>query len=178
MKPVIKLSTGLFHIRAGFIIILSLILLSCGANVSVKPELSLSSQHGPTRVKGKVVYEGNPVYLPTTVEHVIGTDLIIKYEYALSYSSTGNVEIMTAFVPTTLLGTPTGGDWVTAVGKLEIVRDNKVLKIYVGEVVVSKPRSLFAGGVDKTELRRLALTNLKENIELQMNNDYSLFLKI
>lgn len=151
----------------------SVFLLSCGASVTVKPDVSLLDTHGPTRVKGNIIYEGNPIYLPATVEQKSGTDITIKYEYTLSYSGTGQAEFIAAFIPTTLLGTPTGGDWITAVGRLEILRSSKILKTYTGEVMVSKLRSLFAGGADKTELRRLALTSLKENIELQMKNDFS-----
>ena len=173
MGIVARSSARSVRAKAGAILFVSLFLLSCGASITARPEISLSNNRGPTRVKGNVVYEGNPIFLPATVEQKDGTDVTIRYEYALSYSGTGKVEILSAFIPTTIVGTPTGGDWITAVGKMEISRNSKVVKTYTGQVTVSKARSLFAGGADKTELRRLALTSLKENIELQMKNDFS-----
>lgn len=174
MITVEKSPAASFLIKLLIIIVPSLLLISCAASVMVKPEVSISDNITPIIVKGNVVYEGNPSYLPTTVEHKIGTDITIRYEYAVSYDGTGKAEILTAFLPTTILGTPTGGDDVIAVGKLELSKNNKVIKSYVGEVVVSKPRSIFLGGVDKTELRRMALSSLKENIEIQMKNDHAL----
>lgn len=161
-------------VKVLIIIVHSLLLVSCAASVTVKPEVSISNNINPIVVKGNVVYEGNPSYLPATVEHKSGTDITIRYEYAVSYDGTGKVEMLTAFLPTTILGTPTGGDDVIAVGKLELSKNNKIIKSYVGEVTVSKPRSIFLGGVDKTELRRKALSSLKENIEIQMKNDNAL----
>jgi hypothetical protein len=174
MGIVARSSALSFQAKGWCALLLSLFLLSCGTSVTVKPDLSLSDNHGPTRVKGNITYKGNPIYLPATVEHKSGTDVTIHYEYVLSYAGTGEAEFFTAFIPTTIVGTPTGGDWVTAVGKMEISRNGTVIKTYSGEVLVSKPRSLFAGGSDKTELRRQALTSLKESIELQMKNDFSL----
>jgi hypothetical protein len=166
-----KPTVTLFPMK-GCALLIGLFLVSCGVNVTVKPEVSFSNNHNPVIVRGDIVYEGNPIYLPATVEQKKGANVTIKYAYVISYDGTGKAEIIAAFLPTTLLGMPTGADDVMAIGKLEIFKDNSLLKTYVGEVMVSKPRSLFLGGVDKTELRRLALTSLKENIELQMRSDF------
>jgi hypothetical protein len=178
MVIVEKSPAASFVVKVLSIIVLSLLLLSCAASVTVKPEVSIPNNNNPITVRGNIVYEGNPSYLPATVEQKSGTDITIRYEYAVSYDGTGKVEILTAFLPTTILGTPTGGDDVIAVGKLELTKNSKIIKSYVSEVTVSKPRSIFLGGVDKTELRCIALTRLKENIEIQMKNDNALLTQI
>jgi hypothetical protein len=167
-----------FLASGSLIFVLSLFLVSCAASVSVKPEVPVSNNIKPIIVSGSIVYDGNPDYLPATVNHESGTDITIKYAYIVSYGGTGNAEILTAFLPTTFIGTPTGNDDVIAIGKLELSKDSKLVKSYVSEVTVSKPRGIFLGGVDKTELRRMALKRLKENIEIQMNNDNSLLAQI
>lgn len=154
---------------------ISILLLSCTASVSVKPDPPSPNITTPIVVFGNVHYDGNPKYIPTTIAHKTDTDVSIKYEYVVSYAGTGQKELISAFLPTTLLGVPTGADDVSAAGKLEISKNNTVVKTYFSEASVFKPRSLFAGGVDKTELRAMALKSIKENIEMQMNND-SLFL--
>ncbi|GAM10325.1 hypothetical protein OR1_02614 [Geobacter sp. OR-1] len=118
-----KSPTTPFVLKVVIILVISLLLVSCTANVTVKPEVSLSNNLNPIIVSGNVVYEGNPSYLPATVVHKSGTDITIRYEYAVSYDGTGKVEILTAFIPTTILGTPTGGDDVIAVGKLELTKN-------------------------------------------------------
>ena len=164
--------------KGWFFPVLCLFLVSCAASVSVKPEVSISNSHNSIIVMGDVVCEGNLKYLPATVEHKSGTDITIKYEYVVSYNGTGNVEILTAFIPTTIIGTPTGVDDVIAIGKMELSKNSTIIKTYVSEVRVSKPRSLLSGGVDKTELRHMALISIKENIESQMKNDFSLLSHI
>lgn len=138
----------------------------------VRPEVPFSNNQ--IIVNGNIVCEGNRIYLPATVKQQDGADVTIKYEYVVSYDGTPmTAEIWMALLPTTILGTPTGGDDVIAVGKLEIFKNSKLFKTYVGKAIVSKPRSVFLGGVDKTELRRIALISVKENIEQQMRNDFS-----
>ena len=160
-------------VKGWLFLVLSLFLVSCAAKVSVKPEVSTSNSHKSIIVMGNVVYEGNPKYLPSTVEHKSGTDITIKYEYVVAYEGTGNEEIFTALIPTTILGTPTGVDDVIAMGKMDLSKNSTIIKTYVSEARISKPRSLLSGGVDKTELRHMALISIKENIELQMKNDFS-----
>ena len=165
-------------VKKWIIPVFSLFLISCSASVSVKPEVSISNIRNSIIVMGNVVYEGNPKYLPATVEQKTGTDITIRYEYVVSYTGTGNEEFFTAFIPTTIIGTPTGIDDVIAIGKMELSKSSEIIKTYVSEARISKPRSIFLGGVDKTELRHRVLTSIKENIELQMENDFSLLSQI
>lgn len=165
-------------VKKWIISVFSLFLISCSANVSVKPEVSITDNRNSIIVMGNVVYEGNPKYLPATVKQKTGTEVAIRYEYVVSYTGTGNEEILTAFIPTTIIGTPTGIDDVIAIGKMELSKNSKIIKIYVSEARISKPRSILLGGVDKTEMRHRVLTSIKENIELQMENDFSFLSQI
>jgi hypothetical protein len=160
--------------RLCFTLGICIFLVSCAASVTVKPDVALEGNSRVVSVRGSIVYDGNPCYLPATVEHKSGTDISIKYEYVVSYEGTGAEEILTAFIPTTLLGTPTGSDDVVASGRLELSKGGRIIKTYVSQAIATKPRSIFAGGVDKSELRRMALTSLKKNIENQMKNDTSI----
>lgn len=178
MLIVQKYRTIALKVKKWIFLFLSLFLVSCTASLNVKPDVSISNIRNSIIVLGNVVYEGNPKYLPATVEQKSGTEITIRYEYVVSYTGTGNEEFFTAFIPTTIIGTPTGIDDVIAIGKMELSKSSKIIKTYVSEARISKPRSIFLGGVDKTEMRHKALTSIKENIELQMENDFSFLSQI
>ena len=172
MEIIARFQENSLRMKRVCLLLMALLLVSCSANISVKPEVPFSDNQ--IVVRGDVAYEGNSSYLPATVQHQNGSEVTIKYAYVVSYDGTGlGTEMLTGFLPTTLVGTPTGGDSVTVAGKLEIFKNGQLFRTYVAEARVLKPRSLFLGGVDKTELRRLALISLKENIEQQMRNDFS-----
>ena len=56
-----------------------LFLFSCGANVTVKPDVPLSNNRNPVTVRGDIVYEANPIYLPSTIEQKKDTGIKIKW---------------------------------------------------------------------------------------------------
>ena len=151
--------------------------ISC-TSVVVKPDIA--GQEGRNLIlKGKLSFDGNRAYLPATVCHSDDSQIGIAYEYKVFYDGTPlNREIISAFLPTTWLGVPTGGDDVLAVAKLVVSKKDREIKTYSAEAMVSKGRILFTGGTDKTEMRRVALQAIKENLESQMKNDYEMLSKL
>lgn len=154
---------------------------SC-TSITVKPDNIVKPANREMVLKCKLCFDGNRAYLPSTVSESQESEITVSYEYKLFYDSTSvQKEFFSGFAflsPTTLLGMPTGGDDVLAVAKLVIRLKGQDVKTYIAQAMVSKTRSLFAGAVDKTELRRLALMAVKENLENQMLNDYEVLTKL
>lgn len=157
-------------------VVMMFFLYACGTKLTTTPDVNLT---GLTEtdikivVSGKIDYSGQPDYLPNTISdnHDESSDIKIKYEYMVSYGGTKpSTDIITAFIPTTLLGTPTGNNELVIQGKLDIYKNSIVTKSYMSECIVRKPRNVWSG-INYTELRRKGLIAIKENIELQMMYD-------
>lgn len=155
-----------------------LLCISC-STVTVKPDNIVPTGNGDLVLKANLLFEGNPAYIPRTIVNSKESDIEINYEYKVFYDGTKmNHEIIAGIMPTTLLGLPTGGDDILVVAKLDIRQRQNVIKSYSAEALVTRPRSLFLGGVDKTEMRKKGLLAVKENLENQMIQDHELLSKI
>ncbi len=153
-------------------------LFGCAEQLKIKPDVSRTDI--AIVVSGKIDYSGNRDYLPNTIaeDNLQHSDIIIKYEHSVSYGgTTPGTDLITAFIPTTLLGTPTGNNELFIQGKLEIYKSSTIIKSYIAECVVEKSRSVWSG-IDYSELRRRGLLAIKENIEMQMMSDKNFFSTI
>src|ERR1039457_6156478 len=87
--------------------------ISC-ASVVVKPDIETQKISKELILKAKVIYDGNPAYLPKTVVSTPSSDINVIFEYNVIYSGTKiQGEIVAGLMPTTIIGVPTGGDDVT-----------------------------------------------------------------
>lgn len=165
-------------IQKGSLFFLLFLVVAC-TRVTVKPDVAPPQRGTPFTLPAVVAYEGNPAYFPEVVVQASGSDVLVTYEYKLFYEGTKlNREILAGLMPTTLLGLPTGGDDVLAVAMLTVSRQGAPGRTYSAEALVTRRRSIFGGGVDKTEMRRLALIAVKENLETQLTNDAQALLKL
>jgi len=166
-----------------FLAIMMFFLCGCGTKLITKPDLNLTDVAQTDIiivVYGQIDYSGKPEYLPNTIsdDNDQSSDINIKYEYMVSYGGTKpGTDILTAFIPTTLLGTPTGNNELVIQGKLDIYKNSTIAKSYIAECIVKKPRNVWSG-IDYTELRRKGLIAIKENIETQMMYDRNLLSRI
>jgi len=165
-----------------FLLLITIILCSSCTSITVMPDNIVKPANREMLLKCKLCFDGNRTYLPSTISDSQESEITISYEYNLFYDSASlQKQVLTGYfllTPTTLLGMPMVGDDVLAVAKLVIRKKEQDVKTYIAQAKVSKTRSLIAGGVDKTEMRRLALMAVKENLENQMLNDYEMLSKL
>ena len=153
---------------------LSLVLLfsGCGMQLHVKPDVP--DVHADFTLHGKLNYEGNINYVPKTIsnKNIADSNLSFSYAYNVLYGGTTvNQDIVTAFIPATLFGAPTGASDVQVRAKLDVFDGANLIKSYVSACNIVNPRGLFVGGTDMTEVRKRGLMAVKENIESQMVQD-------
>lgn len=152
--------------------------ISC-TTVTVKPDNIAALASREFVLKANLLFEGNPAYIPKTIVNSKNSDIDITYEYKVFYDGTKlNHEIIAGLLPTTLLGLPTGGDDILVVAKLDIRKGGDFIKSYSAEALVTRPRSLFLGGVNKTAMRKKGLLAVQENLENQMMHDHELLSKL
>ena len=150
---------------------------SC-TSIAVKPDNIGPAEKGALVLRANLIFDGNPAYIPKTIIKSQDSDVEIEYEYKVFYDGTKlNHEIIAGLLPTTILGLPTGGDDILVVAKLAVRKGGNPVKSYTAEALVTRPRSLFLGGVDKTAMRKKGLLAVKENLEKQMIHDRELLSK-
>jgi hypothetical protein len=146
---------------------------ACGTTIDVKPGVAPQA-NSDLILYGPIDYKGNWDYVPRTVSNKPShpTALSFKYAYNIVYGGTTiHQDLVTAFIPTTLIGTPTGKNDVQVSAKLDIYKGPSIVKSYISVCNVTQLRGLFVGGINLTELRRKGLMAVKANIETQMATD-------
>ena len=170
--------------------VLSHFLYACAAASSAQtikqfPHAQKQNSPPPVLFLGTLIYEGNGEYLPRTV----GADskpskLLIRYSYEVNQGREGDllpVEQYEARMAAAAIEGMTsknyqppppppirGTNWLFATATLELVKDGRLLKTYVGrrEIVEDKPTRTTL-----TELRRRALLDVRDQIEREMIAD-------
>ena len=148
-------------------------------SVNVKPDVPKCD--ADFTLYGKVNYEGNWNYVPKTISNKTADNSSFSFDYAYNilYGGTSvNQDIVTAFIPTTLIGTPTGKSDVQVRAKLDVFDGSTIVKSYVAACNILAPRGIFTGGNDLTEVRRRGLMAVKENIESQMVQDKDFWVSL
>lgn len=144
----------------------------CMMSVTVKPDVP-AGQVGFT-LYGNIEYDGNRNYLPCTISDKVTGDseLVFKYAYNVLYGGTSiNEELLAGFLPTTLIGTPTGKNDIQVRAKLDVFVASDPIKSYTSVCNILSMRSIFMGGTDLSAVRKKGLLAVKENIEHQMLQD-------
>lgn len=153
-------------------------IISCTPTMNFVPKFDKLENISPI-VKGKIDYDGNKEYLPRTISDDSSENFIltIKYQYNVDYGG-GNVHVANLFNPLVLVGFPIGQDTLIVVGKLDFIKQNKVIKTYSAACSFEKTRSVFYHGPTFSELRKTGLLNVKDNIESQTYKDKELLQKL
>lgn len=173
----IKQCESISSITALFAIAISTFLfLGCQSKVTVSPQLQ-SSNRKLECFQGKVVYDGNQLYLPRTINDCKTevSDIEYVYKYDIKYLATpAAAELGAAFIPTTIVGTPTGHDLVKVEVSLDITACTKRIRKFEASCELRSYRGVFAGATDNYSLRKQCLLLARDNIEQQMLAEQSL----
>jgi hypothetical protein len=134
-------------------------------------------------VRGKIDYSGNNEYVPRSIrdDSSKDTSLMIKYQYHVNYGRENiphELHVANLFNPLLLVGFPIGQDTLVVIGKIDFIRQSKVIKAYSAVCAFEKTRSLFYQGPTFSELRKAGLLNVRDNIEAQMYKDREFLLKL
>ena len=143
----------------------------CGTSMTVMPDVRNTCATG-FRVPGKIDYDGNRDYLPRILVDApaLQSPVVYRYLHAAEYGTQSVPDLLALFNPLTLVGFPTGGNMVRIAGKLDVVVDNLVVRSYSAGAALDKTRSLYAGET-YTDLRKMGLTAVRDNIEAQLCRD-------
>lgn len=160
-----------------FVVVMSALLCSgCQSKTTVTPQLRTNSQIIEC-FQGTVVHDGNKQYVPRTVTgcDVIASNVEYVYKYDTQYFATPiAAELGAAFIPTTIVGTPTGNDLLKVVASLDITACKKKIKKFEASCELRSYRGVFAGATDNYSLRKQCLLLVRDNIEQQMLAEKSL----
>lgn len=155
------------------------LIVGCVTVITVKPDVTTNNID--LVLYGNIDYEGNWSYVPRTISNKTNSpsNLSFKYAYDVKYGGTSiHQDLVTAFIPTTILGTPTGVNDVQVVAKLDVFDNASPVKSYTAACNLTNPRGIFFGGINMTELRLKGLMAVKENIEMQMVQDREFLLSL
>jgi hypothetical protein len=161
-------------------LVLSL-LVSCATSIEIRPPVSTSTGSIDFTLYGPIEYEGNWNYVPKTISNTLpaNSELSFKYAYQITYGgTTPNEDAIALFIPTTIIGTPTGKDDMQVAAKLEVYSGQGLVKTYTAVCTLTKHRGIYAGGINLTELRQQGLRAVKENIEMQMVQDKAFLISL
>jgi len=158
---------------------LAVFIVSCAIEANIVPKFE-KLESITILVNGKIDYSGNKEYFPRTISDTPSKDplLIIKYQYQVSYGKVTGPEGLNLFNPLLIVGFPIGQDTLVVAGKLDIIRQNEVIKTYSAACTYEKTRNLFYQGPTFSELRRTGLLNIRDNIEAQMYKDREFLSKV
>jgi hypothetical protein len=165
-----------------FFFLLIFFITSCATTTNIIPKLE-KLENISILVKGKINYSGNREYLPRTISDDAIEDplLIIKYQYNVNYGKENipeGLHLANLFNPLVMVGFPIGEDTLVVIGKIDIIKQSEVIKTYSAICTFEKTRSIFYQGPTFTELRKMGLLNIRDNIEAQMNNDREFLSKL
>lgn len=149
----------------------SILLYGCATTMEVTPQVA-PIDNVNFRIKGKVIYEGNKEYLPRVIidESVSNAEVTFQYSYNAIYGKHDVPAIIALYNPLDIVGFPTGGDELTIVGKLDILKGVEIIKSYAATCILKKARSLYST-TNFSELRKKGLITVRDNIEAQMYQD-------
>ena len=150
----------------------SAVLAGCGASMTVAPPIAPPAALD-FRLPGRVVYDGNPEYLPRTIVAAPGgaAAVTLQYSYTVTQGRQDVPGLVALFNPLTAIGFPVGQDTLVVGGRLEIRKRDQVVKTYVATAGLESTRNIFWAGDTATELRRRGLLAVRDNIEAQMQHE-------
>ena len=157
-------------------------IMSCATVTDIIPKIE-KLDNLSILVSGKIDYNGNKDYFPRTVgDDASGNPLlIIKYQYNVSYGRENipdALHVANLFNPLIIVGFPIGQDTLVVIGKIDVIKQTEVVKTYSSACTFEKTRNIFYQGPTYTELRKLGLLNIRDNIEAQMFKDREFLSKL
>jgi hypothetical protein len=147
-------------------------LCSCTPTMVVTPQIMENNMKSDFHVRGMLEYDGNRDYLPRTIKDDSGQTVIsFIYQYQITYGRDKIPQALPLFNPLTIVGFPIGENTIAVTGNLKVLKGKEVIKSYTATCGLEKVRSIFSEGDTFSELRKIGLLTVRDNIELQMYQD-------
>lgn len=154
----------------------TLLFLGCSTQLTVLPDVAQYSDPPQVLVRGKIIYEGNPAYLPRTVEEAkdnVGPRILVKYTLDEGHIRADYVVIGSGTHKLLKMQSSSGGTHIgekgwTIAAILEVLAGDKLIQEYTA-LAFSEGHGQF--GDTLTEMRKKALLAVRQNIESQMRGD-------
>ena len=165
--------------RCALMLLFALGLGGCATSVTVTPRLS-----GPTsrncEIHAPVRYDGNPEYLPTVLvrDATVSQALTLRYRYDINYDAQPLPDIATLVNPLTIFGFPTGHDYISVVGSLEVIRADATVRSYGAAAALKRTGTVFGEGDSFTDMRRRGLLLVRDNISVQLCQDRTVLTQL
>jgi len=163
----------------GVMLLLLINALGCGTTMAITPQVAIRDVKG-YQVMGKILYDGNPDYLPRTVANGNPGEspLSFQFSYQCAYGSDNTSQLLPLFNPLSIVGFPIGANTLVITGKLDVFKDDALIKSYTSTCLMDKTRNLFYEGETYSELRKRGLIEARNNIESQMYEDKDFFVNL
>jgi hypothetical protein len=151
---------------------LLLCITGCETSVIITPDLGRGAQ-GACTVTAPMSYEGNPDYLPQAVaaEPVAARATVLRYTYNTQYDAKQGITALQVVNPLMIVGFPTGSNFTTVTGVLEVVRGGQTIRSYGAACAMKRTGTVFSEGETLTAMRRRGLLLIRDNISAQICRD-------
>lgn len=164
------------HWQMGVVLFLCFVvatfLSSCAPTMVVTPQSMENDMKSDFHVRGMLEYNGNREYLPRTIkEDSAQTIISFIYEYHVAYGRDKTPQALPLFNPLTIVGFPIGENTMAVTGNLKVLKGKEVIKTYTATCGLEKVRSIFSEGDTFSDLRKIGLLTVRDNIERQMYQD-------
>jgi hypothetical protein len=144
----------------------------CSTRVLLTPDLGRNATSACS-IQARVIYDGNPDYLPHALTAVpaTGQATALRYTYDTTYNSAQGITLLQVVNPLMIVGFPTGSNSGTVTGVLEVVRGGHVIRSYAAACAMSRMGTVFSEGETLTQMRRKGLLLVRDNISAQVCRD-------
>ena len=163
----------------GVMLLLLINAIGCGTTMAITPQVAIRDVSG-YQVKGKILYDGNPDYLPRTVANGNPAEsaLSFRFSYECAYGSDNTSQLLPLVNPLSIVGFPIGANTLVVTEKLDVYKEDLLIKSYTATCMMDKTRNLFYEGETYSELRKRGLIEARNNIESQMYEDKDFFVNL
>ena len=149
----------------------------CEAKMTLSPDLKPLDSISFS-IKGRVICDGSPEYLPRTIVKADDAGLTFRYVHQESYGKNNVPELITLYSPATLLGVPMGTDDLVMAGQLDVMSGTQTHRSYKALCVMKNTRNIFTEGETFTAMRRRGLLALRDNLDAQLHQDRAFLEKV
>jgi hypothetical protein len=152
-----------------FALVVAAQLPACATRLTVVPPLTQSAVSWRSMAV-RLEYEGGDEYVPRALRTDANADFTARYSVDAQIERRDLPAAVALYNPLTLFGFPTGSSIVSASGKLEMLRADRVVRQYQASATLRKRNHLYSGD-SLTLLRRAALLAVRDSLEAQLLND-------
>jgi hypothetical protein len=149
----------------------------CATSVVVTPQLAGKSS-AACQIHSSVRYEGKFEYLPAALipDPAASAQITFRYNYEAQYGLKETNAFITAANPLTLVGFPTGSDYLVITGRVDVLHRNETVRSYAAAAAMKRSSTVFYEGETFTDMRRRGLLLVRDNLSGQLCRDQALLV--